>query len=104
MKPIGVHNYFVYILTNKHKTVLYTGVTNNLAKRLYLHKLDAQTKKIHFTGKYNVVYLIYWERFQYIQHAILREKQIKGLMREKKEKLISDFNPDWNFLNKEIEE
>lgn len=103
MKPLGTHNYFVYITTNKNKTVLYTGVTSHLKKRLYEHEQDAKTEKLHFTGKYNAYYLIYWERFQYIEHAINREKQIKGWLRVKKELLISEFNPDWNFLNDQLD-
>lgn len=99
MKPIGLHNYFVYITTNKNKTVLYTGITGNLKTRLQEHENDSKEIRIHFTGQYNVYYLIYWERFQYVEHAIAREKQIKGWTRAKKEKLISDFNPEWTFLN-----
>lgn len=78
---------------------MYTGVTGNLKKRLYEHEQDAKTGRLHFTGKYNAYYLIYWERFQYVDHAINREKQIKGWLRVKKEQLISEFNPDWKFLN-----
>ena len=103
MKPIGTHNYFVYITTNKNKKVLYTGVTNNLKRRLWEHEEDSKNKKIHFTGKYNCYYLVYWERFGYIDHAIKREKQIKGLLRSKKDKLISDFNPEWKFLNNDVD-
>jgi len=103
MKPIGTHNYFVYIVTNINKTVLYTGVTNNLLKRLYQHKEDALNSKIHFAGKYNCIHLIYWERHEYIEHAIAREKQIKGWLRSKKEKMITEFNPEWKFLNSELE-
>jgi len=103
MKPLGTHNYFVYILTNKTKTVLYIGVTNELKNRLYWHKEDALNRKTHFTGKYNVYYLIYWERFQFIDQAIKREKQLKAWSRAKKEKLIFEFNPEWIFLNDEIE-
>jgi putative endonuclease len=102
MKPVGSHNYFVYIITNKYKTVLYTGVTNDLKRRLLEHENDVKTVKKHFTGKYNVYFLIYYERFQYIEHAIEREKQIKGWLRSKKEQLISEFNPEWRFLNEEI--
>lgn len=102
MKPIGTHNYFIYIVTNKNKTVLYTGVTNNLIVRLSQHELDSKNRKEHFAGFYNCIYLIYWERFQWIQHAIRREKQIKGWTRMKKEQLISEMNPDWKFLNSEI--
>ena len=104
MRPIGTHNYFVYITTNKNKTVLYTGVTNNLAYRLEQHEADAKTTKKSFAGKYNCYHLIYYERFGYIQHAIDREKEIKGWVRRKKEKLINEFNPQWRFLNDEIED
>lgn len=96
------HNYFVYILTNYSKTVLYIGVANDLQNRLYQHQEDAKGEKRHFTGKYNVVYLIYWEHFQWIQHAIEREKELKGWRRSKKEELINEFNPDWKFLNNEV--
>lgn len=103
MKPIGSHNYFVYILTNSNKTVLYTGVTNDLQVRLQEHELDSKEKKLHFAGKYNCIYLVYWERHQWIQHAIEREKEIKGWLRSKKDVLISEFNPEWKFLNEEID-
>jgi putative endonuclease len=103
MKPIGTHNYFVYITTNKEKTVLYTGVTNDLTRRISEHKKDAEGEKKHFAGKYNVYFLVYWERHQYILHAIEREKQIKGWLRAKKETLISEFNPEWRFLNDELD-
>lgn len=95
------HNYFLYILTNYNKTVLYTGVTNDLKRRLYEHKSGINSSS--FTSKYNCYYLIYLERHQYIQHAIEREKEIKGWLRIKKEKLINEFNPDWKFLNDEID-
>ena len=102
MKPLGTHNYFVYIVTNESKSVLYVGVTNDLKRRLYEHEQDSKTGKSHFTGKYNLYYLIYWEKFEYIEQAIDREKELKGWKRIKKNKLISDFNPDWNFLNDDI--
>jgi putative endonuclease len=104
MKPIGTHNYFVYITTNKNRTVLYTGVTNNLPYRLEQHEEDAKTIKKSFAGKYNCYHLIYYEHFNYIQHAIDREKEIKGWVRRKKEKLINKFNPEWKFLNDAIED
>jgi len=103
MKTLGTHNYFVYITTNFTKTVLYVGVTNSLPRRMYEHKKEALGNKDSFAGKYNVYHLVYWERFQYINDAIEREKQIKGWRREKKENLISEFNPEWIFLNKELE-
>ncbi|MES2447409.1 MAG: GIY-YIG nuclease family protein [Bacteroidota bacterium] len=95
------HNYFVYILTNKNKTVLYTGVTNDLETRLIQHRENTEGK-FSFTKKYNCFYLIFFERYQYIQHAIEREKEIKGWKRIKKVKLIEEENPNWRFLNDEI--
>jgi len=93
------HNYFVYITTNLNKSVLYTGVTNDLKRRIFEHEVDARGSKLSFAGKYNCYYLIYYERFQYIQYAINREKEIKGWKRNKKEKLINDLNSEWRFLN-----
>lgn len=103
-RPLGTHNYFVYIVTNKNKSVLYTGVTNDLRRRLYEHEFDVDLaeENQHFTHKYKTHYLLYWERFEMVEQAIAREKQIKGWRRSKKEKLILDFNPDWRFLNDEI--
>ncbi len=92
--------YFVYILTNVNKTVLYTGVTNNLEKRLAEHK-EGESSECTFTKKYGVKYLLYYERFQRIIDAIAREKEIKGWRREKKVKLIESENPYWRFLNEE---
>jgi putative endonuclease len=86
--------YYVYILTNVHHNVLYTGVTNDLERRCHEHK---QKKIKGFTQKYNVDKLIYFERFDSINSAIDREKQIKGFSREKKLALI-------NKVNKEMEE
>jgi putative endonuclease len=104
MKPIGTHNYFVYITTNKNKTVLYTGVTNDLRARLAQHQQSSLSfPSSSFAGKYNAVFLIYYERFDFIEHAIEREKEIKGWRRSKKEALIATLNPEWKFLNDEIE-
>jgi putative endonuclease len=104
MKPIGTHNYFVYIITNKGKTVLYTGMTNNLPKRLSEHEEYQILKPESFTGKYKCHYLVYWERFQFVDDAYAREKQIKGWTRNKKDVLIESLNPDWRFLNDEVQE
>ncbi len=83
--------YFVYILTNKSKT-LYTGVTNNLIRRVSEHK----EKKIHgFTRKYNINKLLYYEVTNDVYAAISREKQIKGLLRSKKIALIESINSEW---------
>ena len=101
MKTKGSHNYYVYILTNKTKTVLYTGVTNNLKERLYYHKNPEPYSKA-FTTKYRCFYLIYYEHFFEIEDAIRREKEIKGWCRSKKESLIVNFNPSWSFLDTDI--
>ena len=91
-----MHNYYVYILTNKNHTVLYIGVTNNLKRRIKEHK-----DKINegFTKKYNVDKLVYFEKHQYINKAIKREKQLKKWRRQWKENLIHDMNPDWKDLS-----
>lgn len=93
----GIYNFYVYIITNKNKTVLYTGVTNNLKLRLSQHKEKKKTKS--FTARYNVHYLLYFEHFGWIQQAIAREKEIKNLLREKKLNLIKETNPNLEFLN-----
>lgn len=93
------HNYFIYIITNKNRTVLYIGVTNDLQRRIYEHEKESIPG---FAKKYNCHYLIYYEHFQSVEDAIDREKQIKKWRREKKENLIKEFNPDWEFLNTKI--
>ena len=95
-------NYFVYIITNETKTVLYIGVTNYIQKRLSQHYFDSQNGKKSFAGKYNCYYLLYYESFEDINLAILREKELKGWRREKKNKLISELNPNWDFLNNDV--
>ena len=93
----GFHSYYVYILTNKAKTVLYTGVTNNLIRRLEEHKNHHNPDS--FTAKYNVHFLLYFEKFTWIQLAIAREKEIKGWKRDKKIELIKTINRDLEFLD-----
>ncbi|MDX5419369.1 MAG: GIY-YIG nuclease family protein [Hymenobacteraceae bacterium] len=95
------HNYFVYITTNRTKAVLYTGMTNTLHRRLQEHALNAGIADT-FAGRYHCHYLIYYERFTQIAHAISREKEIKKWSRAKKEALISTMNPGWLFLNDEV--
>lgn len=87
--------YDVYILTNKTKTVLYTGITSDLAGRVWEHK---NKQYQGFTARYNVDLLVYFETFNNPDDAIHREKQIKNLLRKKKEALINDFNPEWKDL------
>jgi len=93
-------NYYVYILTNPSYTVLYTGVTNDLVKRVYEHKkhLDPDS----FTAKYNAVNLMYFEVTQNIETAIAREKQIKRWSRKKKDFLIDTVNPERKDLYPQI--
>ena len=87
-------NYYVYILTNKHGTVLYTGVTRDLVRRVYEHKNHVD--KDSFTAKYNVTKLVYFEQTNDVRSAIEREKQLKGWTRAKKNWLIAKANPSWN--------
>jgi putative endonuclease len=82
-------------LTNTSNNVIYVGVTNDLKRRCYEHK---QKKIKGFTQKYNVDKLIYYEIFDSIELAILREKQIKGYSRSKKDSLINGINPEWKEL------
>jgi len=92
-----VRRYYVYILTNKARTVLYTGVTNCLSRRIWQH----QNKIIPgFTSRYNLNRLIYFEEFPDINDAIGREKRIKGWSRAKKIALIAQKNYRWTDLSK----
>lgn len=88
---------YIYILTNKNHTVLYTGVTSNLANRIYEHHKGIY--KTSFTFKYNVKELVYYEEFLSIEDAIFREKQIKAGSRQKKLDLINRLNPEWKDLS-----
>ena len=90
--------YYFYIVTNKNKTVLYCGMTINLAARLKEHE-NSQGSRKTFTGRYNCYYLVYYEGFQFVQDAIRREKEVKKWSRRKKELLIQILNSDWCFLN-----
>ena len=87
--------YYVYIMTNRGNNVLYVGVTRDLIKRVYEHKAKLVAG---FTKKYNIVKLVYYEVFQDIGNAILREKQIKAGSRQKKIELINDMNKEWHDL------
>jgi putative endonuclease len=101
MNVLVDHNYFVYILTNPKRSVLYTGVTNNIANRLQEH-FELRGQPWTFAGKYYCFNLIYYEQFSRMEHAIDREKQIKGWTRVKKISLIAQQNPQWKFLNAEV--
>ena len=86
-------------MTNKNNTVLYTGVTRNLKKRVYEHK-EKMVKG--FTGQYSINKLVYYELFREAETAIFREKQIKGGSRKKKNDLIDNFNEGWRDLYSEL--
>ena len=88
--------YYVYILTNASRKVLYTGVTNDLVRRVYEHKHHLD--KGSFTAQYNVEYLVYYESSSDAAAAIQREKQIKSWSRKKKNSLVESKNPLWNDL------
>lgn len=93
---------YTYILTNKNKTVLYTGVTSNLKSRVREHKLKIYPNS--FTAKYNCNQLVWFKGFDSIIDAIEEEKRIKGGSRKGKENLINSLNPQWFDLFEELEE
>ena len=90
---------YVYMVTNTRNTVLYTGVTSDLVRRVGLHREKVLEG---FTKKYNAVKLVYYEKYDAMMMAIEREKQIKAGSREKKIKLINSINPKWNDLYHDI--
>ena len=91
--------YYVYMMTNKNDNVIYTGITNNLKRRVYEHK----EKLINgFTKKYNITKLVYYEVFEDPENAILREKQIKAGSRQKKIDLVNSINRKWLNLYEEL--
>ncbi len=86
----------VYFMTNKNNTVLYIGVTSDLIKRVYQHKIKAYKG---FTEKYNCDKLVYFEVFSNISEVILREKQLKKGNRKRKNDLVNQMNPEWKDLS-----
>jgi putative endonuclease len=92
----------VYIITNKNKTTLYTGVTSDLKRRILEHKQHIH--KGSFSDRYNLEYLVYYETFPFIDEAIAREKQLKAGNRKRKEELINSMNPEWKDLFDEIKD
>ena len=88
-------NYYVYLMTNKHNSVIYTGMTGNINRRITEHKM----KLINgFSKKYNITKLVCYESFEYVNDAILREKQIEKWPRRKKIQLVNTVNKDWRDL------
>ncbi len=95
------YNFWVYITTNPRKNTLYTGMSNNLARRLVEHYQNRGNQE-SFAGKYYCYNLVYFEWHQYVYNAISREKLIKEMTRKQKDDLIAEINPQWQFLNEEI--
>ena len=95
----NIHQYWVYMMSNKSRTVLYIGVTNDLYRRYIEHK-NGTIKG--FTQKYKCHHLIYFEEYNSIENAIAREKQLKGWRREKKENLINSTNPNKKDLAEDL--
>ena len=87
--------YYVYIMASRSRFI-YAGMTNDLKRRVYEHK---QKRKPGFTRRYNVTRLVYYEEYDRPRDAIYREKEIKGWLRQKKEKLIEAMNPSWDDLS-----
>ena len=97
---VNIHQYWVYIMSNKTRTVLYIGITNDLYRRYIEHN---EEKVEGFTQKYKCHDLLYYEEFKNVYDAISREKEIKACRREKKEKLIAIKNPEKRNLAIELE-
>lgn len=99
----GFHSYYVYIITNKYRSTYYIGMTNNLKVRLEQHKENIIIGNKTFASKYNLEFLVYYEKYTWVQEAIAREKELKKWRREKKLNLIKEFNPAFEFLNLHFE-
>ncbi|MGS2720996.1 GIY-YIG nuclease family protein [Paraglaciecola aestuariivivens] len=85
----------IYIITNRHNTTLYIGVTSNLVQRIYQHKNQLIKG---FSAKYNLNKLVYFEQFEDMNNAIIREKRLKKWNRDWKNRLINELNPSWKDL------
>ena len=97
---VNIHQYWVYIMSNKSRTVLYIGITNDLYRRYLEHKHEIIKG---FTQKYKCHDLLYYEEFADVDEAIAREKEIKAWRREKKDMLIAASNPSKKDLAEELE-
>ncbi len=100
---LGFHTYYVYIITNKFRSTYYIGMTNNLKLRLHQHESNIVANTKTFASKYNIEFLVFYEKFTWVQEAILREKELKKWRRDKKTALIRGFNPKFEFLNHHFE-
>ncbi len=93
-----MNDYYVYILTNSSNKVMYIGITNNLERRVFEHKHELIDG---FTKRYHVHRLVFYEQTSDVNAAIAREKQLKGWVREKKNRLVESQNPQWKDLSEE---
>ena len=96
---VNIHQYWIYIMSNKTRTVLYIGVTNDLYRRYIEHKENIVEG---FTKKYKCHDLLYYEEYRFVEDAVAREKQLKGWKREKKEMLIAKVNPEKRNLAEDL--
>ena len=94
-----MRQYYVYILSNRRYGVLYIGMTNDLARRMYGHQ---QKLAAGFTKSYGVVHLVYFEQFSSVSEARARERSLKRWRRSWKLKLVDEFNPEWRDLTREL--
>lgn len=92
--------YYVYILTNANKNLIYIGVTNNLIRRVYEHKHHLD--KGSYIARYNIDQLVYFEETSDVEAAISREKQLKGWNRARKNRLVESKNPEWKDIYTQI--
>ncbi len=95
----GYYLFYVYIITNKYRSALYIGMTDNLPRRLKEHRENIDNGTKTFASRYNIQFLVYYEKYTWVQNAIMREKQLKKWNRDKKFELIRQFNPEFKFLN-----
>jgi putative endonuclease len=95
----AMKTFYVYLMTNRSRVVLYTGVTNSLERRIWYHRSENPKS---FTSSYKANRLVYYERFNDARSAITREKEIKGWRREKKNELVQTLNPKWRDLGLEL--
>ena len=93
-------NYYVYILSNNTGTTIYIGVTNDLVRRVYEHRMKLDPNG--FTARYDIHKLVYYEVTNDVEAAIAREKQLKGWNRKRKNKLVASRNPKWEDLYESI--
>ncbi len=101
LRRIRDHDYWVYILTNKHRNTLYIGITNNIQRRLYQH----QSGEVEgFTKRYHLNRLVWLEHFRNVNDAIACEKKLKGWRRSRKIALVEQTNPRWLDLSDDWEQ